>query len=46
MRTHSEVEHIKVHQKRDLIVVTCIGRNIDYAHIYMLSYIDPYSDHF
>ena len=37
---------IKVHQKRDLIVVSHIGGNIDYAHSYRLSYIDPYSDHF
>jgi len=25
---------IKVYQKRDLIVVSCIGRNTDYAHRY------------
>ena len=42
--THSEVETGP--SKERLIVITCIGVNIDGAHSYMLSYINPYNDHF
>ena len=31
---------------RGLVVVTCIRGNIDRAHSYYLSNIDPYSNHF